>query len=55
MILMRSVNYRRGFFNEIATARIELKHTDPLIRREIEVPTSITLIALHDVLQAVMG
>jgi Plasmid pRiA4b ORF-3-like protein len=30
-------------FNEIATIRIELRHTDPLIWRQVEVPTSITL------------
>lgn len=41
--------------NEIATVRIELRDTDPLIWREVEVPTSITLKALHDVIQAVMG
>lgn len=29
--------------NEIATVRIELRDTDPLIWREVEVPTSITL------------
>ena len=28
---------------EIATVRIELRHTDPLIWRQVEVPTSITL------------
>lgn len=42
-------------FNEIATVRIELRHTDPLIWREVEVPTSITLMVLHDVVQAAMG
>ena len=42
-------------FNEIATVRIELRHTDPLIWREVEVPTSITLKVLHDIIQAVMG
>jgi hypothetical protein len=42
-------------FNEIATVRIELKDTDPLIWREVEVPTSITLKVLHDIIQAVMG
>ena len=42
-------------FNEIATVRIELRDTDPLIWREVEVPTSITLKVLHDVIQAVMG
>lgn len=41
--------------NEIATVRIELHDTDPLIWREVEVPTSITLKVLHDVIQAVMG
>ena len=33
--------------NEIATVRIELRHTDPLIWREVEVPTSITLMVLQ--------
>lgn len=42
-------------FNEIATIRIELVDTDPLIWRAVEVPTSITLKALHDIIQAVMG
>lgn len=42
-------------FNEIATVRIELRHTEPLIWREVEVPTSITLKVLHDIIQAVMG
>ena len=42
-------------FNEIATVRIELRHTDPLIWRQVEVPTSITLKVLHDIVQAVMG
>jgi hypothetical protein len=42
-------------FNEIATVRIELRHTDPLIWRQVEVPTSITLEVLHDIIQAVMG
>jgi hypothetical protein len=40
--------------NEIATVRIELRHTDPLIWRQVEVPTSITLKVLHDIIQAVM-
>lgn len=40
--------------NEIATVRIELRDTDPLIWREVEVPTSITLKVLHDVIQVVM-
>jgi hypothetical protein len=42
-------------FNEIATIQIELRHTDPLIWRRVEVPTSITLKVLHDIIQAVMG
>ena len=42
-------------FNQIATVRIELRYSDPLIWREVEVPTSITLKVLHDVIQAVMG
>jgi hypothetical protein len=42
-------------FNEIVTIRIELVDTDPLIWRAVEVPTSITLKALHDIIQAVMG
>jgi hypothetical protein len=36
--------------NEIATVRIELRHTDPLIWRQVEVPTSITLKVLHDII-----
>jgi Plasmid pRiA4b ORF-3-like protein len=42
-------------FNEIATVRIELRDTDPLIWRQVEAPTSITLKVLHDIIQAVMG
>jgi hypothetical protein len=42
-------------FHEIATVRIELLHTDPLIWREVEVPTSVTLKVLHDIIQIVMG
>jgi hypothetical protein len=42
-------------FHEIATLRIELRDSDPLIWREVEVPTSITLKALHDIIQAAMG
>jgi hypothetical protein len=40
--------------NEICTIRIELLGTDPLIWREIEVPTSTTLKVLHDIIQIVM-
>jgi hypothetical protein len=42
-------------FNEIATVRIELRHTDPPIWRQVEVPTSITLKVLHDIVQIVMS
>lgn len=41
--------------HEIATLRIELLDTDPLIWRQVEVPTSITLKVLHNVVQAAMG
>lgn len=40
---------------QIVTLRIDLVETDPLIWREVEVPTAITLKALHDVVQAAMG
>ena len=42
-------------FTEIATLRIELKHSDPPIWRVVEVPTSISLKVLHDVVQTAMG
>jgi len=42
-------------FAEIATARIELMDTDPPIWREVELPTSITLKVLHDIVQATIG
>ena len=42
-------------FSEIATLRIELKDSDPLIWRIVEVPTSITLKVLHDIVQVTMG
>jgi len=42
-------------FTEIATLRIELKDSDPLIWRVVEVPTSVTLKVLHDIVQAAMG
>lgn len=42
-------------FTEIAALRIELKDSDPLIWRVVEVPTSITLKVLHDIVQATMG
>lgn len=42
-------------FTEIATLRIDLKDSDPPIWRLIEVPTSITLKVLHDIVQVAMG
>jgi hypothetical protein len=42
-------------FTEIATLRIELKDSNPAIWRVVEVPTSITLKVLHDIVQAAMG
>lgn len=42
-------------FNQIATLRIELRGSDPLIWRVVEVPTSITLKLLHDIVQVSMG
>jgi len=42
-------------FNQICTVRIELLDTDPLIWRQVEVPTSITLKVLHDIVQITMG
>ncbi len=41
--------------NEIVTVRIDLCDSDPLIWRQVEVPTSCTLKVLHDIVQAVMG
>lgn len=42
-------------FNQICTVRIELLDTDPPIWREVQVPTSITLKVLHDIVQITMG
>lgn len=42
-------------FHEICTLRIELVGSDPLIWRELDVPTSVTLKVLHDIVQAGMG
>ncbi len=39
----------------IATIRVELRDIEPLIWREIDSPVSITLEALHDIIQAAMG
>ena len=41
-------------FNQICTVRVELRDTDPLIWREVDVPTSITLKVLHDIVQITM-
>lgn len=40
---------------QIATLRIELLDTDPLIWRQVDVPISISLKTLHNVIQAAMG
>lgn len=45
----------RDSVNEIATLRIELCDTEPLIWRQVEVPTSVTLKVLHDIVQITMG
>lgn len=42
-------------FIEIATLRVALKDSDPPIWRQVEVPTSITLKVLHDIVQVTMG
>lgn len=42
-------------FMEIATLRIDLKGSDPPIWRLVEVPTSITLKVLHNIVQVTMG
>jgi hypothetical protein len=42
-------------FTEIATLRIDLNYSDPPIWRLVEVPTSITLKALHEIVQVTMG
>ena len=39
----------------IARIRIELEGTDPSVWRELDVPLSTTLEALHDIIQVVMG
>lgn len=49
------MNAAADSLNEIATLHIELLDTDPPIWRQVEVPTSITLRVLHDVVQATMG
>jgi len=42
-------------FTQIATVRIDLKHSEPPIWRVVEVPTSVTLKVLHDIVQVTMG
>jgi hypothetical protein len=44
-----------GGSSQICTVRIELRGSDPLIWRQIDVPTSITLDVLHDIVQIAMG
>src|SRR5690606_9626619 len=39
---------------EIVTLRMELLHVEPLIWRQLEVPTMMTLGALHEIIQAAM-
>lgn len=39
----------------VASLRIELVDSDPLIWREIEIPTDISLAGLHQIVQAAMG
>ena len=39
----------------LCTVRIELLETNPLIWREVEVPTSVTLKVLHDIIQITWG
>jgi hypothetical protein len=42
-------------FDQIATLRIELVDSQPPIWRELEVPTSLTLLRVHDVVQIALG
>ena len=42
-------------FTQIATVRIDLKDSDTPIWRVVEVPTSVTLKVLHDIVQVTMG
>lgn len=39
----------------VVRIRIELEGTDPLVWRELDVPLSTTLAAMHDIIQVVMG
>src|SRR3546814_19976867 len=40
---------------EIATLRMELLHIEPHIWRQLELPTMMTLGALHEIIQAAMS
>ena len=40
--------------NEVCTVRMELRDSDPLIWREVEVPTPVTMKVLHEIIQIVM-
>ena len=40
---------------DVVSVRIELVDSDPLIWREVEIPTDITLTTLHHIVQAPMG
>ena len=40
---------------DVVSVRIELVDSDPLIWREVEIPTDITLTTLHHIVQAAMG
>lgn len=42
-------------FLQIATLRIDLKDSEPPIWRQVDVPTSVTLKVLHDIVQGAMG
>lgn len=42
-------------FTQIATVRIDLQDSEPPIWRVVEVPTSVTLKVLHDIVQVTMG
>ena len=48
-------NHRNRHLQRDRHVRIEWCDSDPLIWRQVKVPTSITLKALHDVIQMVMG
>ena len=41
--------------NEIASIRMDLKDSDPLIWRQVEVPAVVSLKVLHEIIQVIMG